>query len=89
MSQAAVDSELFEILCDFVLKFIPEENRNHSFYPDIWEENNLPSFAKYWVDQEQINSYSNILANKQETILMDINNILCYCIFSLHTNFNI
>lgn len=89
MSQVASNSELFNMLCDFVLEYKPEENQNHSFYRDICEENNLPSFAKYWFDREQINGYSNILVNKQDAILTDINNMLCYCIFSLHTIFDI
>ena len=56
------NSKIFNTLCQFSIKYKPDkQQRNNSIYIDSLEENNIPSFARYWINYNDIKEYLNIL----------------------------
>ena len=56
------NSKIFNILCQFSIKYKPEkQQRNNSIYIDSLKENNITSFARYWINYNDIKEYHNIL----------------------------
>lgn len=60
------NSEIFTLLCNFIIKYKPQNQPKQSLYSDLLEENNIPHFARNWVDYNDINEYSNILSEFQK-----------------------
>lgn len=51
------NSKIFYTLCQFSIKYEPEkQQRNNSIY-----KNNIPSFARHWINYNDIEEYLNIL----------------------------
>ncbi len=68
LSQNDKISEIFTLLCNFIIKYKPQNQPKQSLYSDLLEENNIPHFARNWIDYNDIHEYSNILSEFQKKI---------------------
>ena len=59
-------SEIFTLLCNFIIQYKPQDKPQQSFYFDQLEENDIPHFARHWIDHNDIYEYSNILSEFQK-----------------------
>ena len=57
---------MFTLLCNFVIKYKPQNQPKQSLYSDLLEENSIPHFARNWIDYNDIHEYSNILSEFQK-----------------------
>ena len=60
------DSEIFTLLCNFIIKHKPQHKPKQSLYFNYLEENEIPHFARHWIDHSDIHEYSNILSEFQK-----------------------
>lgn len=66
LSQNDKNSEIFTLLCNFIIKHKPQHKPKQSLYFDQLEENDIPHFARHWIDYNDIHEYSNILSEFQK-----------------------
>ena len=66
LSQNDKNSEIFTLLCNFIIKHKPQHKPKQSLYFDQLEENDIPHFARHWIDHNDIYEYSNILSEFQK-----------------------
>lgn len=66
LSKNDKNSEMFTLLCNFVIKYKPQNQPKQSLYSDLLEENSIPHFARNWIDYNDIHEYSNILSEFQK-----------------------
>lgn len=59
-------SGIFLLLCNFIIKNKPQNEPKQSLYSDLLEENNIPHFARHWIDYNDIHEYSSILSEFQK-----------------------
>ena len=51
---------------NFIIQYKPQDKPQQSFYFDQLEENDIPHFARHWIDHNDIYEYSNILSEFQK-----------------------
>ena len=82
LSKNDKNSEMFTLLCNFVIKYKPQNQPKQSLYSDLLEENSIPHFARNWIDNYDIHEYSNILSEFQKKINLKSRSKLCKPILS-------
>ncbi len=70
-------SEIFTLLCNFIIQYKPQDKPQQSFNFDQLEENDIPHFARHWIDYNDIHEYSNILSEFQKKINLKSHSKLC------------
>lgn len=64
------NSEIFTLLCNFIIKHKPQHKPKQSLYFDQLEENDIPHFARHWISHNDIHEYFNILSEFQKKKLI-------------------
>lgn len=77
-------SEIFTLLCNFIIQYKPQDKPQQSFYFDQLEENDIPHFARHWIDHNDIYEYSNILSEFQKKINLKSRSKLYKPVLFLH-----
>lgn len=65
LSKTDKNSEIFNKLCGFVIKYEPKKEDRQTIIPDFLDENNLPHYTRHRVDGHDISEYRNILLKYQ------------------------